>query len=190
MCEQAAGSEPPSVDAVEAGGLTARIVSAGPAIAVAVGVAWAFVSALALAGPNRVPVNVLDWVAVVSFSVALAILAPGMILLAELGGRTRAVRGGCLVVAIGAIVAAFANFIEDGLGVAAFGDVFAAGLAGILVGLPFLAIVFAVRPPRWLAAVAVATFAGMFASSQAGGGFLVLAAWLIVAVALRRKTLT
>jgi hypothetical protein len=159
--------------------VTIRVISVGPAIAVAVGVAWSFVSL-------RAPLSVSDWVAVLSFSIALALLAPGMILLAELGGRSRAVNGGCILVAVGAIVAAVANIIEDGLGVAMFGEVFAVGLGGILVGLPFLAIVFALRRPRWLAAVALATFVGIFASSQAAGGFLVLAAWLAVAVAIRR----
>jgi hypothetical protein len=164
--------------------MTRWFVSIGPAVAVAVGVAWAVVSLRFLAHLS------IEWLYVGSFSIALALLAPGMILLADLGGRTRAVSGGCVVVAIGAIVAAVANFIEDGLGIAAFGEIFTIGLGGVLVGLPFLVIVFIWRRPRWLAAVALATFVGMFASQQAGGGFLVLAAWLIVAVALRRRALS
>lgn len=160
--------------------MVARLVAVGPVLAVAVGVSWAIVSL-------RASSDVREWASVIVFSTALALLGPGAALLADLNGWTRATRGGCIVVAIGAATAAIGNFGEDGLGVPAFGEVFAIGLGATLMGLLLLVVAFAVHRPRWPAAVALATLVGIFASQAAGGGFLVLSAWLVVAAALRRR---
>jgi hypothetical protein len=131
-------------------------------------------------------VNLLDWVAVVSFSLGLAALAPGAWLIAELAGRGRFVVSAAVILAVGGIVAAVANFIEDGLGVKAFGDVFALGLFGVLSGLVALAVLLAVARRFVLVALPGATIAGLMLINDAGGGFLILAAWLVVAARLRR----
>lgn len=159
----------------------------GAAIALAVGLTWAFRSILKLAQPNYVePVSGLDWIAVVSFSVALALLAAAAWLIAELSGRTRSVVAAAALVAIGSVVAAVANLIEDGLGLKAFGEVFAYGLFGVLAGMMGLVVTLALGRRYLLAALSVATFAGLIMSGEAGGGLLILAAWLVVAVGLRR----
>ena len=165
----------------------ARASSIGPVIAVALGSTWAFVSALAFAHANSFElVNVADWVPVVSFSIALALLAPTAWLIAELAGRGRPVVVAAILMAIGGLVAAVANFIEDGLGVESFGKVFAFGLFGLLAGLVGLAVTLALTGRFVLAALSVATFAGLMMSTEAGGGLLILAAWLVAAVGLRR----
>lgn len=160
---------------------------AGAAVALALGVTWAFRSVLEFARPNYVePVSLFDWIAVVSFSVALALLAGAAWLITVLGGGSRPVVASAAVLALGGVVAAVANFVEDGLGISAFGLVFAGGLLGVLAGLVALALVLALRGRYWLAALAAATFVGLFASIEAGGGLLILAAWSLVAVQLWR----
>lgn len=159
----------------------------GPVIAVTVGSTWALRSAVGFAHPNYVnPVTLLDWIAVVSFSVALAALAAGAWLIAELAGRGRSVVAAAVILATGGVVAAIANFIEDGLGVKAFGDVFALGLGGVLVGLLALVALFSLARQFVLAALPVATVAGLMLSNEAGGGFLILVAWLAAAQGMRR----
>ena len=156
-------------------------------IGLAVGLSWAFVSGLPMAGADPFnPITLLDWAATLSFSAALAMLAPAAWLIAELAGRAKPVVASATLMAVGGLVAAAANFIEDGLGFKSFGQVFAIGLFGVLAGPVGLAITLALRRRFLLAALAVATFAGMFSSGQAGGGFLILAAWLVLAVVLRR----
>ena len=165
----------------------ARVSSIGPVIAVSVGSIWAVVSALALAQADFFnPVNVLDWVAVVSFSIALAVLAAAAWLINELSSRTRSIVAAATILAIGGVVAAIGNFIEDGLGVKAFGVMYELGVFGVLAGLVGLAVTLALGRRFLLAALAAATFAGVLMSNVAGGGFLILASWLVVAVGLRR----
>ena len=162
--------------------------SLGPLIALAVGLSWALVSARAFVDADPFhPVTVLDWVATLSFSVALAMLAPAAWLIAELAGRGKAVVVAAALMALGGLVAAVANFIEDGLGIKSFGQVFAVGLFGVLAGPLGLAVTLAIRRRFVLASLSVATFAGMFSSSEAGGGFLILGAWLMVAIGLWRR---
>ena len=165
--------------------LSARV---GAAIALSIGLAWAYRSALELGRPNYVaPVELADWLAVVSFSVGLGLLGAAARLLADLAGRSRPIVALSWIVIIAAVVAATANFIEDGLAVKAFGEVFALGLFGLLAGFAGLAAMLAWRRQWRLAAVAAATLVGLFTSVEAGGGFLILAAWLGVAVALWRQ---
>ncbi len=153
--------------------------SLGPVIALAVGLTWAFVSVREFA-------NVPDWVGVVSFSVALAVLAAAAWLIAELSGRSKSVVAAAAIMAIGGLVAAIGNFIEDGLGVKAFGAMYELGLFGVLVGLVGLVVTLALGRRFPLAALPSATFAGLLMSVEAGGGLLILASWLVVAVGLRR----
>ncbi|MEW5992317.1 MAG: hypothetical protein AB1736_13360 [Chloroflexota bacterium] len=160
--------------------------STGGVIAVAVGLAWAFRSLLSFVDPRFWdPITFLDWVAVISWSMALGLLAVGGWLIASLAGRGRAIGIAVSILAIGSVVAALANIVEDGLRVAWFGDVYAFGLGGVLVGMLALAVTLAVGRRWWLAALALATFAGIF-SSEHGGGLLILVAWLVVAVACGR----
>ena len=160
--------------------------SLSPAIAAVIGLTWALHSAVGFANPNYGdPAMLLDWLSVLSFSAGLAALAPGGWLISKLSGGSRSVGTTATVLAIGGIVAAIGNFVEDGLGIKTWGDVFAAGLAGVLVALLALVVILAHSRRFSLAVVAAATFGGLMLSAGAGG-FLVLAAWLAVSLGLRR----
>jgi len=155
------------------------VSSLGAVIALAVGLTWAFVSVREFA-------NVPDLVGVLSFSVALAVLAAAAWLIAELSGPSKSVVAAAVIMAIGGLVAAIGNLIEDGLGVKAFGAMYALGVFGVLVGLIGLVVSLALRRRFLLAALAAATFVGVQMSVEVGGGLLILASWLVVAVGLRR----
>ena len=158
----------------------------GPAIAVLVGSPWAVRSAIGFAQPNYVdPVTTLDWAAVISFSAALAAFAPGAWLIRDLAGHGRAAGIAAAVLALGGLVAAVGNFVEDGLGVSAFGDVFATGLLGVLAGLIGLTAILLVSRQYLVAALPASAFVGVMASNENGGGFLILAAWLVVTLTQR-----
>jgi hypothetical protein len=151
-----------------------------------IGLTWAVHSAVGFTDPNYGdPATLLDWLSVLSFSAGLAALAPGGWLITELSGGARSVGTAATVLAIGGVVAAIGNFVEDGLGIKAWGDVFASGLAGALVALLAMVVILALSRRLSLAVVAAATFGGLMLSAGAGG-FLVLAAWLAVALGLRR----
>lgn len=155
--------------------------SLGPAVAVLVGAPWAFRSAIGFAHPNYVePVTALDWAAVLSFTAALAAFAPGAWLIRELAGRGRAAGIAAAVLALGGLVAAVGNFVEDGLSIAAFGDVFATGLLGVLAGLIGLTAILLVSRQYLVAALPASALIGVMASNDNGGGFLILVVWLVV----------
>jgi hypothetical protein len=160
--------------------------SIGVVIAVVIGLTWAVHSAVGFTNPNYGdPVTLLDWLSVLSFSAGLAALAPGGWLITELSGGARFVGTAATVLGIGGIVAAVGNFVEDGLGLKAWGDVFASGLLGVLAALIALVGILLFSRRFALATLAAATFAGLMLSAEAGG-FLILAAWLAVAAGLRR----
>jgi len=123
---------------------------------------------------------------VLSFSVALALLAAGAYVIGQLSGGGRAIVVAAWVTGLGALVASVANVIEDGLGVSAFGQIFSLGVLGIIAGLFGLAILLTSTRRWFLACLAAATLIGVFGSNEAGGGYVILAAWSIAAVRLVR----
>jgi hypothetical protein len=156
-------------------------------VPLSVGATFAFRSVVGFTGPNFWnATSLLDYVAVVSWSLALASLAAGAWLVAKLASGRRAVTAAAVVLGLGGLVAAVANLIEDGLGLKAFGEIYAYGLGGILVGLLWLAIALVVARRWWLAALSLATLAGLF-GTEYGGGLLILAGWAILAIVLKRK---
>ena len=159
----------------------------GMFVALSVGASFGFRSVVSFAGPNFWNASsLLDHLAVVSWSGALASLTAGAWLLATLASGRTAVTAGAVVLALGGLVAAVANLIEDGLGLKAFGEIYAYGLGGVLVGLLWLAIALVVARRWWLAALSLATLAGLF-GTEYGGGLLILAGWAILAIILKRN---
>jgi hypothetical protein len=155
-------------------------------VALFVGLSFAFRSGLSFAGPNFWnATSLLDYLAVVSWSLALASLAAGAWLVAILATRRRAVTAAAGVLALGGLVAAVANLIEDGLGLKAFGEIYAYGPGGVLVGLLWLAVALALARRWWLVGLSLATFVGLF-STEFGGGLLILAGWAVLAIVVRR----
>jgi hypothetical protein len=157
-----------------------------PALFVLTGAAWAFRSLLEFASPQYYePVTPLDWLAVLSYSVAFFLLAGSVTVLARLAPRTRFVRTAAAATVIGAVLAGAANLVEDGLDVQALGAAYVTGALLTLAGLLALAAALAVAGRRRLALVPLATAIGMMAF-VAGGGVLVLVAWVWLAVVVAR----
>ncbi|HKB28695.1 MAG TPA: hypothetical protein VKC59_06695 [Candidatus Limnocylindrales bacterium] len=146
----------------------------GPILALAIGLAWAFISV------HRF-FDLPDLVGVVAFSTALALLAPAAWLIVELADRPRWVMAAAAVVSVGGLVAAIGNFIEDGVGIKSFYLMYSLGIFGGLAGLVGLAVTLAIERRFRLGVVSLATAAGVLGSEEAGGGLLVLAIWLVVA---------
>jgi hypothetical protein len=89
-------------------------------IALAVGSTWGFLSVVFLTQPDPFqPIALIDYVAVVSFSVALAVLAPAAWLISKVAGRAMALHRHSAVAALGAATLFRALMFQDGgLGVA------------------------------------------------------------------------
>ena len=152
---------------------------------IATGLAWAFRSVLAAFDPQYYdPVTNLDHLAVWSFSVALLLTAPTVVLLALLVRSPVAVVVAA-VSATGALLAAAANFAEDGFGVSAAGTGYIVGVLVMWLGLVVLTIVAAVARRGRLAVAFGLCVVGLALFNVAGGGILVLA--VLVALATRRS---
>ena len=127
----------------------------GVAIAVAVATTWGFLSIVFLAHPAYYqPVVFIDYLAVISFSVALATLAPAAWLIATVAGRTLALDRRTSIAVLGAAtIIGGLTLLEGGLGImlAAFLVVGAAAWRGPSVVVRVTASILLVAGP--LAAV-------------------------------------
>nr|MBA2336807.1 hypothetical protein [Acidimicrobiia bacterium] len=130
------------------------------------------------------PGSVADWFAVASVSIALGLLPVGVwILLQRSNLGPLPVRSLSLASMVTAGTAAVANVVEDGFGVSVAGTAFFVGIVGTLLVLSVAAAGLAVRGPRVLALVPLATVIGMVNLERAGG-LLVLIAWGCLALSL------
>ena len=145
------------------------------------GLAWASRSVIAFTPTNyQDPGTILDWGAVWSYTLALLLLAPSVLLLGRLA-ESRSVDAVAAVTAIAAIVAGVANLLEDGLGMKGFGVVYVAGfLTALLSLLPLAVTLWRAGAPR-LALLAVVLFLGL-ATFTLGGGVIVLGAFAALAL--------
>ena len=204
--------------------------------AFAVGSAWGFLSVVFFAQPDPFrPIAFIDYLAVVSFSVALAALALAAWLITGVVGRTMVlhrrtavaalapatifgaltfqdgglgvavaawlvagvavwrgpgsvVRGSAIITVVSGPVAGIGNLIEDGFGLKDVGGaIFVTGLGGSLIGLIGLTIALALGGRLALAGLCAATLVGMAASTQYGGGLVILAVWFGFAAWIRRR---
>lgn len=161
----------------------------GRTLFVLVGMLWAMRSLQSFTEPNFTdPESASDWWAVVSISLALALLAAGIALLVGLsqpGNRTSSVL--LVLAALGAVAAAISNIVEDGLGVEAAGNVYYGSVLLLLVTMLALGGLLVARSPRWPGVVVFATLIGLVLL-ESGGGILVLLAWGAAAIAVRPRT--
>lgn len=159
--------------------LAPRLRVPGVLVAIAVGLSWAF-------NGSRDTLGVSEYLAIVSFSLGLAMLAGAAWLIAELAHRSKAAVVAAAVLAVGGLTAAVGNYIEDAIGDKAFGLMYEVGISGVILGLAGLVVVLAFGRRLLLAGLAAATLAGLMLSQTGAGGYLILAAWLTVAAALVR----
>ena len=145
------------------------------------GIAWASRSAIAFTPTNyQDPGTILDWAAVWTYTAALILLAPSVLLLGRLAG-SRSVDAVATVTAIAAIVAGVANLLEDGLGMTHLGVFYVAGfLTALLSLLPLAFTLWRARAPR-LALLTLVLFLGI-ATFTLGGGMIVLGAFAALAL--------
>jgi hypothetical protein len=145
------------------------------------GVAWAVSSLIQLAKPAYwEPVTPLDWVAVISYSVAWLTLAPSIVLVGRLV-RSARVAVCSLVVAGGAVATGVANAVEDGLGVPGWGAIYVTAVLIATIAMVALAIAFASVGAGRLAAWCVGLVVALFLVVVGGGvGVFVLFALLVL----------
>jgi hypothetical protein len=155
-----------------------------PLLFALVGVLWCARSLQSFADPSFAdPETVGDWFAVISVSVALLALAVALPLFARLIGG-RATYAISLVAAAGATIGAVGNLLEDGAQLGWAGDgLYFPGVILFVLGLVALTVTVAMTGrgrTRLLALVPATTLVGTVLL-EAGGGVLVLAAWLAAA---------
>ena len=149
----------------------------------ATGVAWALSSATLLASPTYWnPSTLLDWVAVVSYTLAWLLLAPAIVLATRLV-PSKSSRLVGIALAGAAAVTGLANLAQNGLGTETANDLYVSGILLATILLVPLAYLFARDRSNRLALVAILLFVGIGFTSGGLGGLLVLAAF--VALALR-----
>lgn len=166
-----------------------RSILLGRTLFVLVGVLWAVRSMQSFTEPNFTdPESASDWWAVVSVSLALALLPAGMALLVGLSQPGKRPTSVLLVLAaLGAVTAAIANVVEDGLGVDAAGNVYYGSTLLLLLTMLALAGMLVARSPRWPGVVVLATLIGLVLL-ESGGGVLILLVWGAAAIAVRPRT--
>jgi len=152
-------------------------------------VGWAVRSLQSFTDPNYTdPETASDWWAVVSFSLALALLPAGMALLVGLSEHGKPTSRVLLVIAaLAAVTAAVANVVEDGLGVDAAGSVYYGSVLLLTLTMLVLTGVLGARSPRWPGVVVFATLVGLV-MLELGGGVLILLVWGAAAIAVRPRT--
>lgn len=160
-------------------------------IPVVVGLLWGLQATLLLAEPIYwEPSTPLDWLSVITLSLALLSLAPGIWLVVALSGPppvrpTRSVAtAGSLVVAA-TVLEAVGNLLEDAfdleVGVLLY---LVGGLAGV-IGLLALTVALALARRRWLGLLTLATLLGGILQ-PVGGLYLIALAWLAFANGAQR----
>jgi hypothetical protein len=152
------------------------------AIYVLTGLVWTGRSLLeVLAHPDYWdPVTSLDWLAIWSYSLAFALLALTVPLLARSSRAGRPVDVTAVVVGLAAALASVANVIEDALAVTGASSFYVVGFLGTLVGLVALAAVLFRRRSRSWAVVALLFAAGL-TGMVIGMGWLVLVGSVLAA---------
>lgn len=147
---------------------------------VVVGIAWATRALIGLTDADFWnATTLLDYTSVWTYSLALLLLAPALVILIRQAKSGRAAILVAWVGASGAVLAAVANGIEDGLGHKEFGAPYVVGTSIVGLGLVALALLMAIGRRKLYALVPTLTVVGLFAFSL-GGGFLVAATWAVL----------
>ena len=149
---------------------------------VLVGIAWAIRALIGLTDADFWnATTLLDYASVWTYSLAVLLIAPALLILIRQAKSGRAATLVAWVVAAGAILAAVANGIEDGLGYKEFGAQYVLGASIVGLGLIALAALMASGRRKIFALVPTLTVAGLLAFSV-GGGFLIAATWAVFGV--------
>jgi hypothetical protein len=145
------------------------------AVYIATGLVWTGRSLLEVtARPDYWdPVALVDWIAVWSYSVAFALLAIAVPLLARDARAGRLVQIIAGIVALAAALAAVGNVAEDAFDIGAASTVYVIGALGTLIGLVAFAVGLAALRRTTFATVAALMTVGV-AMTVGGLGFLVL----------------
>lgn len=157
----------------------------GP-VGVVCGVAWGAHGALATGDPAYyAPHTTLDYASVVSYSVALSLLAASIWGVGVTDGRAVSWSRG--LASAGLLVAAVANIAEDGLAL----PVGAAYVAAILVGsVGLLAFGIALVRSRalWRGTLVLLSLAGLLLVSTPAGTAMLTASWAVAGITRLRRT--
>ncbi|MEZ0239264.1 MAG: hypothetical protein ACAH65_00565 [Chloroflexota bacterium] len=144
---------------------------------VVVGIAWATRAVIGLTDADFWNAStLLDYASVWTYSLALLLIAPALLILVRQAESGRVATLVAWVVAAGAILAAVANGIEDGLGHKEWGAQYVLGAGIVGLGLIALAVGMASGRRKIFALVPMLTLAGLLAFSV-GGGFVIAATW-------------
>jgi MFS family permease len=131
-----------------------------------------------------------DYAAELALSAALIGAAAALLFLRQYDvGRSRRVGGlGWSVAVGGAALAGVANFFENGLGVSAFGLLFALGGLALLIGLltASIAVLTTASPWRWAGLFLLVLALGIAVGHEAGFGLVGLT-WIALAAALAAR---
>jgi hypothetical protein len=145
----------------------------------------------ALAESSDDPQSVADYAAVLAVSAALIGAAAALAFLRRYGAR-RSRRAGNLGLAVaggGAALAGVGNAVELGLGVSAFGLLFALGTVALLLGLLIAGVSVLMAPPPWRwAGPALVLLAVGIAVGEEAGFVLVGLTWIVLAAMLAART--
>ena len=157
----------------------------------ALGLVWTGRSLLAvIADPQYYdPVTTIDWIAVWTYSLGFVLIAAAVPLLAREARAGRTLYAIAWIVAAGALLAAFANGMEDGVGIESWGSIYVVGSLTMLFGLIAVGAVLWRRQRPTHALVVVLWLAG-FALHSAGLGVLVLVGSIVAINAGRKASAT
>jgi len=165
-----------------------RVVSGSYLIAV--GVAFGVRGVIALQDPDFwEPVTDLDYAAVWTHSLAILLAAPALVILvrqAEAGPVATTV---AWIMAVGGVLSAIANAIEDGFDQEAFGVLYVVGSVPFFFGQIVLAILLGTGKRPAFALVPGLTFFGAI-TYDGGGGILIGTTWAVfgILVLIERAT--
>lgn len=144
-----------------------------------VGIAWATRALIGLTDADFWnAATLLDYASVWTYSLAVLLIAPALLILVRQAKSGRVVTLVAWVAAAGAVLAAVANGIEDGLGYKEFGAQYVLGASIAGLGLIALAALMASGRRKIFALVPTLTVAGLLAFSV-GGGFLIALTWIV-----------
>jgi hypothetical protein len=145
----------------------------------------------AVAESSDDPQSVADYAAVLAVSAALLGAATALAFLRRFDARRsrRAGNLGLAVAGVGAALAGVGNAVELGLGVSAFGLLFALGTVALLLGLLIagVSVLTAPAPWRW-AGLALVLLAVGFAVGEVPGFILVGVTWIALAALLAERS--
>jgi MFS family permease len=147
-------------------------------------------AAIGLADLDSDDESVADYAAELALSAALIGAAAALLFLRRFdAGRSRRVGGlGWSVALGGAALAGVANFFENGLGVSAFGLLFALGGLALFIGLftVSVAVLTAAAPWRWASPFLIALALGIAVGHEPGFGLVGLG-WIALAALLAAR---